>query len=219
MNSTLEPVKTFLGSIGGTLVVTASMASDDMHVKVSIAVPRSMFSFSPSIQLSAPTKDLLSHLPDIASPKSAVVATSTNTMPRLRFLVVDDVEMCRKMMIRRLERSNITCDQAGDGIEAVVKVMEASKLARRYDVIMLDNTMPSLNGSRASRMMREFGFTGLIYGVTGNVDEADLREFSAGGTSKVFLKPLSSANFDEIISSAYTVFFTNYTRVFTSVCV
>lgn len=194
MHRALAPAKSFLVSAGGILIVTTSGDGADVRVGVSIAVPRPA-PVHPSAQ-HAPAQESPSLLPSglLRGVKTAA------TEPAMRFLVVDDIEACRTSMVRRFEQSNIACDQAVDGMEAVVKVMAASEVARNYDAILLDDAMPILCGARAARMMREFGFAGLIYGLTEEVGSSDSGELEAAGMNKVFAKPLSPAIFDEIVA-------------------
>ncbi len=56
-------------------------------------------------------------------------------------LVVDDNEMNRDMLSRRLRRQGHTVDLAGDGEEALAKMREAT-----YQLVLLDVMMPGLNG-------------------------------------------------------------------------
>ena len=62
----------------------------------------------------------------------------------LRILVVDDHAIIRKGVIRLLEEADdleVTCDEASNAQEALVKVS-----ARRYGVVLLDIAMPGVNG-------------------------------------------------------------------------
>ena len=58
-----------------------------------------------------------------------------------------------------------------------------------FDVIVMDYQMPIMNGPDATRMMRAGGFTGAIYGCTGETTAAEHELFKAAGASRVFTKP------------------------------
>jgi signal transduction histidine kinase len=65
-------------------------------------------------------------------------------------LVVDDNEMNRDMLSRRLEREGYTVSLAEDGYQALDLIK-----ANRYDLIVLDVMMPGLNGFEMLPMIRQ----------------------------------------------------------------
>jgi CheY-like chemotaxis protein len=132
------------------------------------------------------------------------VGSSTSSM---RFLIVDDVSLSRKMIVRRLEVSRIVCDQASDGDEAIVKLMEASKRNIIYNAIIIDNKMNYLNGTTAAKMMRVFGYNRPIFGITGNAADQDLAQFQSFGLNSVFIKPLCSDDYTDMITGKSCVCF------------
>jgi two-component system, NarL family, nitrate/nitrite response regulator NarL len=72
---------------------------------------------------------------------------------RLRILIVDDHELVRRgIAALLLSRSGVElCGEASNGEEAIQKAAEL-----RPDLIILDVTMPVLNGLEAARRIREF---------------------------------------------------------------
>jgi CheY-like chemotaxis protein len=67
----------------------------------------------------------------------------------LRFLIVDDTEDMRDVMIRMVERAGHVAEAAADGVEATVALA-----ARRYDVMLLDLLMPRMSGEDVVRWLR-----------------------------------------------------------------
>ena len=129
--------------------------------------------------------------------------TSINEAPRrLRYLVVDDTAICRVMVVKRLQALPIDCDEAGNGRQAVELVRRSLLQKRPYDVIIMDNSMPVMTGAEATSAIRELGFSGKIYGVTGNVLEEELVSFERQGLNKAFPKPLSTKNFNLIVEES-----------------
>lgn len=108
-------------------------------------------------------------------------------------LVVDDVPMCRKMLIRTLKAKGYECVEAEDGRDCIDKLMAENK----YFCILMDFQMPKLNGPDATRELRRLGFELPIVGVTGNVMTEDIREFMAAGADLVLGKPFSMSDFEE----------------------
>ena len=72
---------------------------------------------------------------------------------RLRVLIVDDHELVRRgIAALLLSRNSVElCGEASNGEEAIQKAAEL-----RPDLIILDVTMPVLNGLEAARRIREF---------------------------------------------------------------
>jgi DNA-binding NarL/FixJ family response regulator len=71
---------------------------------------------------------------------------------QLRILVVDDQPYIRRAVRSLLESQNnwVVCGEAADGIEAIARTAELHP-----DVIVMDMSMPRLNGLEAARTIRE----------------------------------------------------------------
>ena len=69
-------------------------------------------------------------------------------MRQLRFLIVDDTEDMRDVMTRMVVRAGHLADMAEDGIEATVALS-----AHRYDVMLLDLSMPRMGGEGVVRWL------------------------------------------------------------------
>lgn len=68
----------------------------------------------------------------------------------LRFLVVDDTEDIREVMTRMVQRQGHLAEQAEDGLEAVEALQRA-----RYDLMLLDLSMPRMSGEEVVRWLQE----------------------------------------------------------------
>lgn len=69
-------------------------------------------------------------------------------MRQLRFLIVDDTEDVRDLMVRMVERAGHVAEEATDGVDAIVALS-----AHRYDVMLLDLTMPRMDGEDVVRWL------------------------------------------------------------------
>jgi CheY-like chemotaxis protein len=69
---------------------------------------------------------------------------------QLRFLVVDDNEDIRDVFCRLIERAGHHASTASDGQEAVETLQREG-----FDVMLLDLTMPRMNGVDVVRWLRE----------------------------------------------------------------
>ena len=109
---------------------------------------------------------------------------------RLSTLIVDDSSATRRMVSRMLSSKGYQCDTAEDGSVAVNMALEKS-----YDLILMDFVMPTMNGLEATRLIRNQGYKGLIYGLTGNGLPQDIAKFIEHGANRVFIKPLDIQRF------------------------
>ncbi|KAN0062835.1 hypothetical protein ACQY0O_004655 [Thecaphora frezii] len=69
--------------------------------------------------------------------------------PPFLVLVVDDNALNRRLLLRPLQKAGIACVEAADGIEAVQMFALHSP-----DLILMDITMPNMNGYQASLEIR-----------------------------------------------------------------
>lgn len=80
----------------------------------------------------------------------SVTSTEDHT---IRYLVVDDDEVCRELIIDILAPHG-SCDFAKDGKEAVSMVEAALEQGRSYDAILLDIMMPEMDGHQTLKQIR-----------------------------------------------------------------
>ena len=121
-------------------------------------------------------------------------------------LVVDDSGLNRKMLCRLFRSQGYTCEEADDGLKAVQKVRD--KMATRegslgeYDVILMDFVMPNMDGPTATKEIRDLGYRGRIFGLTGNALESDVNYFKDKGADEVLAKPFNVKNFQQLMRDA-----------------
>ncbi len=80
----------------------------------------------------------------------AAVARQEACFPGARVLVVDDSEVNREVAAQALERLGVEVAFAEDGLEAVEALRDES-----YDLVLMDGSMPRLDGFQATRRIRE----------------------------------------------------------------
>jgi len=146
------------------------------------------------------------------TPPSTPASRTPQMTPRgvhteLHFLVVDDSAMSRKMICRFIRSLGRPCVlyEAENGLEAYEKVVEWANEAqpKEFDAIFIDSIMPVMDGPAAVSRIRAIGFTGAIFGVTGNSQEPEVEHFVKSGVNEVYTKPIEVKALGGAILSLY----------------
>src|SRR4051794_14896285 len=106
-------------------------------------------------------------------------------MARLKVLLVDDHDVVREGIKRILEKlpDFTLVGEAADGREAIARVR-----ALQPDIVMMDVSMPHVNGVDAARAMKsEFPGTKIL-ALTVHEDDTYVREFLRAGAAGYLLK-------------------------------
>ena len=131
---------------------------------------------------------------------------------RICVMIVDDMTSNRKVLRRAVTRScpNVVCSEYNDGIDALEAVSKSlsSRPPRGdanaddpvyYDIIFMDCQMGVMDGPVACKKMRtEHGYTGHIYGVSGDARAADT--FKEAGANGGYTKPMKIDDIKQILS-------------------
>mmetsp|Transcript_3239 Transcript_3239/g.4459 ORF Transcript_3239/g.4459 Transcript_3239/m.4459 type:complete len:213 (+) Transcript_3239:2364-3002(+) len=145
----------------------------------------------------------------------------------LTFMIVDDTATSRKITRRLLCSLGHAVQEAVDGLDFLHKMGisycdNSSKLSNRssdwvvrledfkmekeaftaVDIILMDDNMPNLSGPEATAVLRHCGYTGIVFGVTGNAFHSQIENFLSKGANKVFSKPLNLRLLEEEIRAS-----------------
>jgi CheY-like chemotaxis protein len=82
-----------------------------------------------------------------------------------------------------------------DGQQGVDKVRSSLSAGSPYDLVLMDFTMPVMDGPTAASIMRKDGYDGVLIGVTGNTVQRDVDTFLSHGADAVLNKPLNVIEF------------------------
>ena len=131
-------------------------------------------------------------------PSAGVVFTPqdhTEASKGMDVLVVEDNEINRRMLVDMLQSRGHRVTQAKDGIEGVSRGRE-----HEFDLILMDISMPKLDGVGATRMLRQFGKSkrSPIVAVTAHSQPEHLKEFTDAGMDRVLTKPLRLHTLDQL---------------------
>jgi len=127
----------------------------------------------------------------VAVAQQAAVRSELPRFPNARVLVVDDAAVNREVALEALKRLGITADLANDGREAVAAVE-----AKTYDLVLMDGSMPEMDGYEATRAIRareiETGRARLaIVALTAHVVGAAATAWRDAGMDGVLHKPFT----------------------------
>ena len=100
-------------------------------------------------------------------------------------LLVEDNELNRDMLSRRLERKGYTVAIAVDGQQAVDMAA-----ASPYDLILMDMSLPVLDGWEATRRIRATGSKVPIIALTAHAMDGDERKAREAGCDDYDTKPV-----------------------------
>ncbi len=125
------------------------------------------------------------------SAKDAEKPTSMN------ILVVEDNQINRRMLVDMLNAKGHSVAEAADGLEGV-----SLGRGQEYDLILMDISMPRLDGVGATRMLREFGKSrkAPIVAVTAHAQPENMKEFLDAGMDRVLTKPLRMNMLDQLFN-------------------
>lgn len=138
--------------------------------------------------------------------QEAVVASQHSDVrvsSALRFLVVDDVSSNRKILARMFTKMGHHVVEAIDGLQAVEQYSLDLEKGNSFHAVFMDFVMPNMDGPSATSSLRRLGYMGPIYGVTGNVLEADVKHFLSSGATRVVHKPIKTDTVGKLLSEIH----------------
>jgi two-component system response regulator NreC len=121
-------------------------------------------------------------------------------MKKIRLMLVDDHEVVRvglKNFLQTQEDFEVVAE-ASDGEEAVNRAMEAHP-----DVILMDITMPGVDGLEATRRLRVLSPKSLILALTVHDDKQYFMQMLAAGASGYITKQAAGDDLIEAIHAIY----------------
>ncbi|MBR5422164.1 MAG: response regulator [Lachnospiraceae bacterium] len=116
--------------------------------------------------------------------------------PKARMLVVDDVEMNRKVFSHLLKNTKMAIDTAESGSRALEMIK-----GNRYDLIFMDHLMPGMDGIETLKKGKEEGLIGKlpVIALTANAISGAKEMFLAEGFSDYLSKPVEYRDLEAMI--------------------
>ncbi|MEA3354070.1 MAG: ATP-binding protein, partial [Campylobacterota bacterium] len=164
-----------VGLLGGELKVKSQLGKG------------SEFYFSIPARVGKPTK------------QNGQIKKENHSFNKEKVLVVEDNKSNQMLMKILLKKMNLSFEFANDGVEAV----EAFK-SNRYDIILMDENMPNLNGIEATKQLLEYekqnNLTHTpIVALTANALKGDRERFLEAGMDEYLSKPVSKVQLNLIL--------------------
>jgi CheY-like chemotaxis protein len=130
-----------------------------------------------------PPKNMLEHLdPGLPRPR----AESADGKAGPRYLIADDEEKVRSMLVDMLKLHGIVAECAVDGLDALRKIQKG-----RYDALILDLAMPEMDGIKTLEALKTIDPGLPIVVMTGSEDAARIQAAKEFKVLGVLQKPFS----------------------------
>jgi CheY-like chemotaxis protein len=130
-----------------------------------------------------PPKNMLEHL-DPGLPKPRAAGADGTAAPR--YLIADDEEKVRSMLVEMLKLHGIAAECAVDGLDALRKIQKG-----RYDALILDLAMPEMDGIKTLEALKTIDPGLPIVVMTGSEDSARIQAAKEFKVLGVLQKPFS----------------------------
>ncbi len=153
-------------------------------------------SFSSQEGIGSTFKLVMPFSPAIDAPVTETAAKNATQLPK-SILIVDDMPLNLMVLNKVLDHDGHCVTRAQDGPEAV-------RLAgsEKFDLILLDISMPGMDGYEASRLIRSEGLNMMtpIVALSGHAFDEDIEMAISSGMSAHLSKPIDIAKLRKIIS-------------------
>ena len=134
------------------------------------------------------------------SPKP-INADRAKSLRGMKILCVDDSAENLKLLEIYLGRNGAVIENAINGIEAIEKATQGN-----FDIVLMDVSMPVLDGLSAAKELRAAGYVTPIIVLTAFADQAEVEKSYAAGCNAHLSKPLDFKKLIEVILSVVTDF-------------
>lgn len=116
--------------------------------------------------------------------------------PNKKVLVVDDNELNLKVAKKLLAKYNIVVEDLTNGQECIAKV----EAGNTYDLILLDQMMPKLNGTQVMKAIKATNYDKPIVVITADVESCSREKYLSLGFDDYLAKPLNIAELEQVLT-------------------
>jgi PAS domain S-box-containing protein len=134
---------------------------------------------------------------------SAKTAAAPSPRRGGRILVMDDEDAVRSTALRMVQRLGHEADGAADGVEALAKYAEAQRAGRRYDLVIMDLTIPGgMGGKEAIGRLKQLDPTARAVVSSGYSNDPVMASHRDYGFVAVMTKPYSHQDLQIVLEQA-----------------
>jgi signal transduction histidine kinase/CheY-like chemotaxis protein len=117
-----------------------------------------------------------------------------------RVLVVEDSPDIQRLLVHHLRSAGLDVETADTGRRALERAEEARRLARPFDLVLLDMQMPEMDGLDATRALRRSGFSGPVIALSARATTEDCRAAIDAGCNDFASKPITRQRLLELVA-------------------
>lgn len=113
----------------------------------------------------------------------------------IKILVAEDHPVNREILVQFLKKFGATIFQAENGMQALNLISKNPEI----QMIFMDIQMPVLNGTDATRILRQKKYTGIIIACTANNDSSTFEKYKDIGINDILVKPFKREKVLELL--------------------
>jgi len=174
--------------LGGDVEIVATRPGAGTHIRVTVR--------------SGPLQDveMIQPKPEELRPESPVPAPQPIQVRfEGRLLLAEDGIDNQRLIAQILKRAGLTVAVAADGRSAFEQAITAWRNGEPFDVILMDMQMPEMDGYEATRLLRRYGYPGIIVALTAHALTHDREKCLAVGCNDYMSKPIERAALLELV--------------------
>ncbi len=134
----------------------------------------------------------------VAVPAVVVIPPPSTSKLSGRILLAEDVPANQKLISFLLQKNGASVEVVDNGRFAVEHALAAQRTSREYDLILMDISMPEMDGYTATAALREAGYQGRIIALTAHATEEDRQRCLDSGFDGFATKPIQK---DQLIAA------------------
>lgn len=113
----------------------------------------------------------------------------------IKILVAEDHPVNREILVQFLKKFGATIFQAENGMQALNLISKNPEI----QMIFMDIQMPVMNGTEATRILRQKKYTGIIIACTANNDSSTFEKYKDIGINDILVKPFKREKVLELL--------------------